>query len=333
MNERIVLNDTVALAVYERGVSAASAAGRASASEPHGLGPGGEAPVRKGDPDSPTIVLTHGWPDSATLWDPVADRLAQRFHVVTFDARGIGRSTEPLVPKPYAIEKMADDIHAVCEAVSPDRPVHLVGHDWGSVQAWEYVGDPDRTPHVASYTSISGPCLDHLAASLRARLRRPTPRNVAPAAAQAIKSSYIVFLHVPIASTIIWRLGFARLFRWWLRRAEGVPDTTTNPAPTLGHDAIAGIHLYRTNILRRLRRPLIRRTDVPVQLVVNQRDKYVAWRLYDDIDQWAPDLCRRNLPTGHWVPQSHPDLVADVIAEYVDSIEARQTHQPLQTTP
>src|SRR5690606_10880673 len=114
------------------------------------------------------------------------------------DARGIGRSTGASGPRPYAVERMADDIDAVIAAVSPDRPVHLVGHDWGGVQGWEYVGDPDRAPRVSSFTVASGPCLDHLGRSVRNRLRRPTPSNLAGVAAQALKSSYVLALHVPV---------------------------------------------------------------------------------------------------------------------------------------
>jgi pimeloyl-ACP methyl ester carboxylesterase len=294
--QRIVVSDTATLAVNEWGAPA---------------------------PDRPTVVMAHGWPDSSAVWDLVAERLAERFHVVTYDARGIGRSTPAVVHQPYALRRMADDLDAVVHATSPDRPTHIVGHDWGSVQAWEYVADPDRQPWAASYTSISGPCLDHLGHSMRARLRRPTPRRIAPVLAQAAKSSYVLFLHVPVASTAIWRLGFARLFRRWIERAEGVPAGHGYPAATLAQDAINGIHLYRTNIFRRLRRPQERRTTLPVQLIVATRDHYVTPRLAGDVEQWVPDLVRRDVDAGHWAPRTHPEQIAELIAAHIDAVESR----------
>ncbi len=46
---------------------------------------GVELAVREsGDPDGPTIVFIHGYPDTKEMWDPVASRLAERFHVVAF---------------------------------------------------------------------------------------------------------------------------------------------------------------------------------------------------------------------------------------------------------
>jgi pimeloyl-ACP methyl ester carboxylesterase len=182
---------------------------------------------------------------------------------------------------------------------------------------WEYVGDPERQPWATSFTSISGPCLDHLGHSIRTRLRRPTPGNLAPVLAQAGKSSYVAYLHVPVASTLMWRLGFARVFRAWMKRVEHVPDDGQHPASTLPQDAIRGIHLYRTNIGRRLRRPQERRTDLPVQLVVATRDHYVTPRLYADIDRWAPNLTRVEVDAGHWCTRTHPDRIAELIDAYV----------------
>ncbi|MEU5157858.1 alpha/beta fold hydrolase, partial [Glycomyces sp. NPDC021274] len=48
-----------------------------------------------GDPDRPTVMLVHGYPDSKEVWSEVARRLADRFHVVLYDVRGCGRSTAP----------------------------------------------------------------------------------------------------------------------------------------------------------------------------------------------------------------------------------------------
>ena len=292
---RIVGTGNSALAVFERGA---------------------------GSPGRPTIVLAHGWPDSSAVWDAVADLLADRYHVVTYDARGIGQSARPDGRRPYALERMADDLDAVARATSPAEPPHLVGHDWGSVAGWEYVGDPDRRLWAASFTSISGPCLDHLGHSMRDRLRRPTPRRLAPVLGQAIRSSYVGLFHVPVVSTLPWRLGLARAFRWFLRTVEDVPTDDRHPAATLPRDAVRGVHLYRTNVVRRLARARTRRATVPVQLVVATGDRYVTPGLTDDVTRWAPDLRRRDIDAGHWSPRTHPQLVADLIAEHVEAVEA-----------
>lgn len=151
-----------------------------------------------GDPGQPTVVLVHGYPDSKEVWSEIATRLADRFHVVLYDVRGHGRST---APKPlrggFTLEKLTDDFLAVADAVSPDRPVHLVGHDWGSVQSWEFVTVPRTEGRIASFTSMSGPSLDHLGHWIAGRLKRPTPRRVGQLLGQSAKSWYVYLLHTP----------------------------------------------------------------------------------------------------------------------------------------
>ena len=51
------------------------------------------AVYEEGNPDGPTVVLVHGWPDSHVLWDGVAPLLADRFRIVRYDNRGVGQSS------------------------------------------------------------------------------------------------------------------------------------------------------------------------------------------------------------------------------------------------
>lgn len=290
ISERIVVSGTAALAVYERGEATAT---------------------------RPTVVIVHGWPDCHDVWDPVADRLAADFHVVSFDARGVGASTPALVHQPYALERMAEDIDAVIAAVSPDRPVHLVGHDWGSVEGWEYVARAPVADRVQTFTSLSGPCIDHMGFAMRTALRRPTPANVAPVVAQLIKSGYTFVLSTPVVRTLLWRLGFGRVFRRWLTATEGIKPSAGYPGPNLAQDAIAAVGLYRTNIPRRILRPQIRRATVPVHLIVATRDFYVSPRPLARVVDWADDLTRHDLPAGHWSPITHAPELAALIGDYV----------------
>ena len=127
-----------------------------------------------GDPAQPTVVLVHGYPDTKEVWSEVAVRLAERFHVVLYDVRGHGGSTAPEPLRGgFTLEKLTDDFLAVVDAVSPDRPVHLVGHDWGSVQGWEFVTVARTEGRIASFTSMSGPSLDHFGHWIKRRMKRP----------------------------------------------------------------------------------------------------------------------------------------------------------------
>ncbi|MBH5335882.1 SDR family oxidoreductase [Streptomyces pactum] len=275
-----------------------------------------------GDPAAPTVLLVHGYPDSKEVWSRVARRLAGRFHVVAYDVRGCGRSSAPAPLRGgFTLERLTDDFLAVADAVSPDRPVHLVGHDWGSVQGWEFVTVPRTEGRIASFTSISGPSLDHFGHWLKRRATRPTPRALAQLLGQGAKSWYVYGLHTPVLPEALWRGPLGRRWPALLERLEKVPSDDY-PTASLPRDAAHGAWLYRDNVRPRLRRP---REDAfahaPVQLIVATGDSFLSPRLYDDLDRWAPDLTRRTLDAKHWVPRTRPDQVADWIAEFVTERE------------
>ncbi|MEV4440377.1 SDR family oxidoreductase [Streptomyces sp. NPDC049577] len=278
-----------------------------------------------GDSANPTVVLLHGYPDSKEVWSEVAHRLKDRFHVVLYDVRGCGRSTAPSPLRGgFTLEKLTDDFLAVADAVSPGTPVHLVGHDWGSVQGWEFVTVGRTEGRVASFTSVSGPSLDHFGHWINRRLTRPTPRRLAHLLGQGARSWYVYVLHTPGLPEAAWRGPLGRRWPQILRSREQLPDDGY-PTDSLPRDAAHGAWLYRDNVRPRMRRP---RTDayahVPVQLIVPTGDAYLSERLYDDLEQWAPGLVRRTVATRHWVPRTRPDQTAAWIADFVSAAEARR---------
>ncbi|MEU2668617.1 SDR family oxidoreductase [Streptomyces sp. NPDC007164] len=278
-----------------------------------------------GDVERPTVVLVHGYPDSKEVWTEVAKQLADQWHVVLYDVRGHGRST---APKPlrggFTLEKLTDDFLAVADAVSPDRPVHLVGHDWGSVQAWEFATVKRTEGRIASFTSMSGPSLDHFGHWIKQRMARPTPRRVGQLLGQGAKSWYVYMLHTPVLPELAWRGPLGKRWPRMLERLEKVP-AGDYPTSSLPDDAAHGAWLYRDNVRARLSRP---RTDayahVPVQLITPTGDIFLSEKLYDQLELWAPQLVRRTLDGKHWVPRTRPDQLASWISEFVAANEAAE---------
>jgi NAD(P)-dependent dehydrogenase (short-subunit alcohol dehydrogenase family)/pimeloyl-ACP methyl ester carboxylesterase len=258
-----------------------------------------------GDPGRPTVLLVHGYPDTHRVWDAVTADLAVDHHVVRYDVRGAGGSGHPERTADYRLEHLADDLLAVADAASPDRPVHVVAHDWGSIQSWEAVTRSGAEDRIASFTSISGPCLDHVGHWARRRLTRPTPRHLGQLLGQAAHSWYIVAFHVPGLAPAAWQHGLATHWGTVLRLAENVKAETLRARSgggraDLAGDAVRGIGLYRANMLPRLLRPGLRPTAVPVQVVTLTRDNYVSAALTEDLSRWAPQLWRRTVPATHW---------------------------------
>lgn len=270
-----------------------------------------------GERGRPTVVLLHGFPDTSAVWAPVARRLSADCRVVSYDVRGAGRSDVPRTRRDYALTLLVDDLVAVLDATSPDAAVHLVAHDWGSIQGWEAVTTKGLADRFASYTSISGPPLDHAALWAR-RHRTLRPPDLWLTMRQALHSWYIAYFHLPFVPELMTRNRRAtEMWAAGLHRVEHAPTDVHWPAPTLGADFARGVNLYRANVLRRLRHPEARHTDVPVQLIVPTRDRYVMPELLEGLEDWTSQLWRRPADAGHWLIRTDPSLVAGWVRELV----------------
>jgi 3-oxoadipate enol-lactonase len=83
-----------------------------------------------------TIVLVNGVGDDLSGWAYQVDDFAMAGHrVVSFDNRGVGKSSQP--PGPYSSRQMADDTKGLVDALDISG-FHLVGVSMGGVIAQEY---------------------------------------------------------------------------------------------------------------------------------------------------------------------------------------------------
>lgn len=269
--------------------------------------PGAELPVvEHGNPEArSTVLLVHGYPDNRHVFDPLIAELGDQVRVITYDTRGSGASVlEPAAD--VSIEQLARDAFAVVESIPGlTGKVHVFAHDWGSVQMWEAMASPRASTAFASYTSVSGPSLDHLRQVARARLVRP--QRWPSLLGQLARSWYVFGFHVPVLGTRIPGL-LARL------NAEG------EPTPTVA-DQQRGIALYRANVLRRLLGGPAPQCAVPTTVVVPTHDRMLSTNLTDGLDRWIPDLRVVRVDTGHWWPYTHPVDAARVLMARVREAE------------
>ena len=250
-----------------------------------------------------TIVAVHGYPDNHTVWDGVVGELSDRFHVVTYDVRGTGESGKPTQRAAYRMPQLVDDLAAVLDAVSSDAPVHLLAHDWGSVQAWAAVTDERLTGRIASLTSISGPSIDHAAAWFRTGHRHPVA-----ALRQLLDSWYIVAFQLPRLPELLMGSGRADqliLLGETLNRSA----LARGAEPRRGKaERINGLQLYRANMLPRLARPQPRSTRIPVQVLAPRGDLFVSVPLQTQAPApYVERLSTRVVAGGHWVVAERPD--------------------------
>jgi NAD(P)-dependent dehydrogenase (short-subunit alcohol dehydrogenase family)/pimeloyl-ACP methyl ester carboxylesterase len=284
-----------------------------------------------GNPSGPTVVLVHGWPDSHVVWDGVVPLLADRFRVIRYDNRGVGKTSVPKPVSAYTMASYADDFAAVIDAVAPGQPVHVLAHDWGSAGMWEYLSRPGAGDHVASFTSVSGPSADHLNRFIIGSLKRPyRPLRFSRALRQLLSFSYMGFFSIPVVAPIAVRGGIAESLRRLLVVRDGIPRERLHHSETYKTDAANSVKVYGANFLRSMSSA---RTDhyidVPVQVIVNTRDPFVRPYVYDDLRQWVPRLWRRDLRAGHWSPMSHPQVLAKSVEQLVDFLNGKPAEREL----
>ena len=85
----------------------------------------------------PAIVLIHGWPLDADMWEYQAVPLAERgFRVITYDRRGFGRSSQPWTG--YDYDTLTDDLKMVMDTLHVENAL-LVGFSMGGGEAARYM--------------------------------------------------------------------------------------------------------------------------------------------------------------------------------------------------
>ena len=270
------------------------------------------------DPQRPTILAIHGYPDNHHVWDGVAEHLGQRFNVVAYDVRGAGESSCPASRSGYRFPQLISDIGAVIDSLGAGR-VHLLAHDWGSIQAWAAVTDESVMGKIASFTSISGPHLQYAGKFLRSAR---TPRAAADAARQALASWYIAFFLCPLVPELT---AGTRLLVKIVEALERIGRSSARSQRratqrSIG-DYVNGLHLYRQNMLASaLSRPSrLPQSDVPVQVLVPRKDIFVTPALQRFAGSIPLGGRVIQIEGGHWVVTSRPDVVARLTGEWVDA--------------
>jgi pimeloyl-ACP methyl ester carboxylesterase len=249
--------------------------------------------VRSGGPqDAPAVLLLHGFPENAAMWEGVAPALhAAGLRTVAPDQRGYSPGARPAEVPAYAMRHVVADALGLLDALGLDR-VHVLGHDWGAVVGWHLAGrHPDR---VRTLTAVSVP---HPAAHAAAMRDDPDQRE---------RSGYIAVFRRPDAEDLLLADGARRL------RAMFAPvDPEPFVRPLTAPGALTGpLNWYRA----------MSRADLDGLGPISVPTTYV-WGTEDlAVSRVAAEGCAAlvtadyrfvELPgVGHWVPELEPATVA-----------------------
>lgn len=110
------------------------------------------------DSTAPTVVLVHGLGDQAGTWFRVAPRLRRLARVVAFDLPGHGESAP--AEGPLDLRQARDALARIVDAVSPARPVTLVGNSLGGWLALLAARDRPTRVHALLLVAPAGLRMD-----------------------------------------------------------------------------------------------------------------------------------------------------------------------------
>jgi pimeloyl-ACP methyl ester carboxylesterase len=270
------------------------------------------------DKRRPTILAIHGYPDNHHVWDGVAAELVGRYNFVAYDVRGAGQSARPVGRSGYLLRQLVSDVSAVIDSLGVGE-VHLMAHDWGSIQGWAAVTDDAVMAKVASFTSISGPHLNYAGRFLRSPR---TPRAIVDVVRQILGSTYIWFFLCPGAPELAIRSrATVKVFEAVERIGRSGGDGRRRAAPTRSiDDYLNGLNLYRANMPGPFLAPgkQLPQTTVPMQVLVARKDYFVTPALQRFTGSIPADSRIVPIEGGHWVVASHPEVIARHAGEWVD---------------
>ncbi len=275
-----------------------------------------------GDPAKPALVLVHGYPDNQEVWEPVIERLLPDFYIISYDVRGAGQSSVPKSVKAYSLQQLSRDLDSIVQAVLGNRPFHLAAHDWGSIQSWESVTDETFRGRILSFTTISGPCLDHAAFWMRDKFKHRKPQFFK----QLSKSWYIAVFQLPLLAPAAWSFFSPQRWSKVVTKLERRQDLPLNQ--NIVKDGKYGVGLYRANFIPCLLHPRQRHAVCPVQAVVLKYDNFVSPELIEELPKWVQELSVNEVEANHWAILSQPEKIANLISAFAQMNGASQQAEP-----
>jgi pimeloyl-ACP methyl ester carboxylesterase len=259
---------------------------------------------------SDTVLLLHGFPQSAEMWRPAMTSLASAgFRVVAPNQRGYTTGASPEDVASYRLPELVSDVIGIATALDARR-FHVIGHDWGGTVAWSLAAQ--HPEQVISLTSISTPHMSALATALRGTQQRA-------------RMAYITLLQAPLIPELLVRAGNGALLQSTLTLTGLSAAHARRDVRNLLQRGITGpLNWYRAIDADALRAP----GTVTVPTLHIWGDADVAF------GREATELTARHV-TGpyhlveleggsHWIPDEHWNDVEDVVLEHLQAHTARR---------
>ena len=262
-----------------------------------------------GPEDGRPVLLLHGFPQHAGMWDDVAERLhAAGLRTYAPDQRGYSPDARPDDSAAYRMPELVADVIGLLDALELST-VDLVGHDWGAVVAWQVTGrHPDR---VRSLTALS---IAHPAAYARA---------LKTSLDQQKRSAYLLLLRLRSdkPERVLRADGGRRLRAVFAGSGLDEPGVASYVDPLVEDPTrLSGaLNWYRAMNVRD--QEGLGPITVPTTYVWGNEDLAQGRKAAEDTGNHVQGPYRF-VPLearSHWLPDEVPDIVADAVLDRVRS--------------
>lgn len=282
---------------------------------PHGI----TLACREAGRAGPRVMLLHGFPEAAFVWDEVMATLAGQARCLAPNQRGYDRSSAPTEVKAYRLTHLVSDLVALIDATGGPLDL-LVAHDWGGAVACNLAAlRPDLLRRLVIVNS------PHPGAFLR-ELRHNADQQAA--------SAYMHALANPDAVQRLAEHDFAGLWPFFAgeRGATWLDDATrARYRATWSRGLRGALNWYAASPLKPPRTPddaihalvlppELLTVTVPTTVIWGERDHALLPGLLDGLDRWVPDLRAVRAPDAtHWIVHEQPARVVDEIRRVLRS--------------
>lgn len=265
-------------------------------------------------PGRPRVLLLHGFPEGAFVWDEVMQVLAGRADCLAPNLRGYERSSAPADVSAYRARHLVADIAALIEHGGAPLDL-LVAHDWGGALAWNLAAQAPAL--LKRLLIINSP---HPATFLRELRDNP---------AQQAASAYMNFLCRDDAAGLLAEDDFARLWPFFTSMGGDawLTERLREQCRALWRHGLQGaLNYYRASPLRPPLAPgdpILTLAFVPEMVTVRvpttvlwgDADSALPPALLDGLDAFVPQIDVQRVPGAtHWLIREQPALVTSTIA-------------------
>lgn len=260
--------------------------------------------LEAGSPRNDILLLLHGFPDDAHVWDAQIDRFKKRYHVIAPFARGTGPSEPTRDESRYGPDAALLDHLEILRHADPSgkRGVFLVGHDLGTLHAWRLA--PLLGGRIKGLVIING------AHPLQIWSRRTNPRQI-------FKSWYTYVFMVPAVAETILRIFGRPIFKR-AYASQGMPEECDPGAKRAASRAPFTVKQYRETAKAfgedyfgdRFR------LKAPVLAISSTQDAYLEPATIEELECLAEHPTVRVIEGRHWIQCEQPERVNALLEKF-----------------